>query len=439
MPENKKYVMLYKHKRGLLNAALIFMEEMKETMQFGFLGINYKNAGLDIRDKTSFTDAMNLDFFHKAEQAGVEQCMVLSTCNRSEAYYLYEEEGQQEQMRQIYEGMFPGVDLEGYLVELSGEQAMEYLFRVAAGMESLVLGEDQILGQVKEALDDSRTMGYSGKELNKVVRDAITCAKQMKTEWKISEVPLSVSYIGIQKLDQLCGIAGKRILVIGSGKTASLALTYIYEYKGVQVTACSRTYAHVKRLRQQFPGLTAIPYEEWRQAIVECDIVVSATSSPHLVVQKGDFVPAGPLTFLDLAAPRDIDMALAHDPQVTLINLDTLQAIAAKNQKEREQLIKESGKLMEEKLKETVDWFFQSRMDATIESLQQRCSLIVADGYDYLNRKMELTPREQKLLKKVLNASVQRLLREPIRELKKLDSEEQQEEYKRLVRQLFQI
>ena len=172
---------------------------------------------------------------------------------------------------------------------------------------------------------------------------------------------------------------------------------------------------------------------------MECDIVVSATSSPHLVVQKGDFVPAGPLTFLDLAAPRDIDMALAHDPQVTLINLDTLQAIAAKNQKEREQLIKESGKLMEEKLKETVDWFFQSRMDATIESLQQRCSLIVADGYDYLNRKMELTPREQKLLKKVLNASVQRLLREPIRELKKLDSEEQQEEYKRLVRQLFQI
>ncbi len=86
-----------------------------------------------------------------------------------------------------------------------------------------------------------------------------------------------------------------------------------------------------------------------------------------------------------------------------------------------------------------MDWFFQSRMDATIESLQQRCSEIVTDGYDYLNRKMDLTPREQKLLKKVLNASLQRLLREPIRELKKLDSEEKQEEYKKLVGQLFQI
>ena len=167
--------------------------------------------------------------------------------------------------------------------------------------------------------------------------------------------------------------------------------------------------------------------------------MVSATSSPHLIIRKEDFSPAGPLAFLDLAAPRDIDTAFAKESQVTLINLDTLQEIASRNQKEREQLLKESGKLVDSKLQETVEWFFQSRMDSTIESLQQRCSEIVTDGYDYLNRKMELTPREQKLLKKVLNASLQRLLREPIRELKKLDSEEEQEAYKKLVGQLFQI
>ena len=145
------------------------------------------------------------------------------------------------------------------------------------------------------------------------------------------------------------------------------------------------------------------------------------------------------MAFLDLAAPRDIDTAFAADGQVTLINLDTLQEIADKNQKEREALLAESSKLVESKLQETAEWFFQSRMDSTIESLQQRCNEIVSDGYGYLNRKMELSPREQKLLKKVLNASLQRLLREPIRELKKLDSEEKQEEYKKLVGQLFQI
>lgn len=408
-------------------------------MQFGFLGINYKNAQLAVRDRTSFTDAMKLELFQKAEEAGVDQCMVLSTCNRSEVYYLYERNQQQAQMQKIYEGMFPEVELQEFLLKLSGNEAMAWLFRIAAGLESLVLGEDQILGQVKEALDFSRTMGYSKKELNRIVRDAITCAKQIKTELKISEKPLSVSYIGIKKLEEACGVCGKRILVIGSGKTAALALKYIYEYAGVKVTACSRTYAHAKNLREQFPQIEIIPYEDWRQAVGDCDIVISATSSPHLVVRREDFTPVRPVTLLDLAAPRDIDTSFAQDPLATLINLDTLQAIAGENQKERERLVEESRKLIGEKLQETQVWLLQSRMDSTIESLQQRCNGIEEDSFRYLNRKMELGAREQKLLKKVLHASLQRLLREPIQELKRLDSEEEQEEYKRLVRQLFQI
>lgn len=369
----------------------------------------------------------------------MDQCMVLSTCNRSEVYYVYERKEQQAQMQRIYEGMFPEVELQEFLMKLSGNEAMAWLFRIAAGLESLVLGEDQTLGQVKEALDFSRTMGYSKKELNRIVRDAITCAKQIKTELKISEKPLSVSYIGIKKLEEACGVSGKKILVIGSGKTAALALKYIYEYSGVRVTACSRTYAHARNLREQFPQLEIISYEDWRQAVGDCDIVISATSSPHLVVRREDFTPARPVTLLDLAAPRDIDISFAQDPLATLINLDTLQAIAGENQKERERLVEESRKLIGEKLQETQIWLLQSRMDSTIESLQQRCSGIEEDSFRYLNRKMELGAREQKLLKKVLHASLQRLLREPIQELKRLDSEEEQEEYKRLVRQLFQI
>ena len=124
---------------------------------------------------------------------------------------------------------------------------------------------------------------------------------------------------------------------------------------------------------------------------------------------------------------------------VHLINLDTLQEIVAHNKKERECLLEKSRKMIEEELRETIVWLLQSRMDPTIDSLQQRCSAIAEDSYEYLNRKMELSAREQKLLKKVLHASLQRLLREPIRELKRLDTVEEQEEYKRFVEQLFQI
>lgn len=408
-------------------------------MQFGLIGVNYKKAQLDIRDKTSFTDGMKLDFFQRAEKQGVEQCMVLSTCNRSEVYFFYEEEGQAVKMRDAYMGMFPEVDLRDYLFELRGEEAIAYLFRLSAGLESLVLGEDQILGQVKEALDYARTMGYSKKEMNRVVRNAVTCAKRVKTELKISEKPLSVSYVGIKRLEADCGIAGKRILVIGSGHTAMLALKYLFEYKEVHVTACSRNHTHTKKLRETFPEIEVASFERRYEVMESCDIVVSATASPHLVVRREEFTPVRPVTFLDLAAPRDVDIALAKERLVNLINLDSLLRIVEENRRERERLVTESRRLIEEDLEETRAWLLRSRMDSTIESLQARCGRIVEDSYAYLNRKMELSPREQKLLKKVLNASLQRLLREPIQELKQIDSQQKQEEYKRLVEELFRI
>lgn len=408
-------------------------------MEFGVVGINYKKAQLNIRDKTSFTDAMKLDFFQKAANAGVEQVMVLSTCNRSEVYYFYEQENQQAQVREIYEEAFADISLTEYLIVISGRDAIAYLFRVAAGLESLVLGENQILGQVKEALEYSVTMGHSGKELNKVVRDAVTCAKRIQTKLKISEKPLSVSYIGIQRLNEICGIQGKKILVIGSGKTATLALKYIFEYQAERVTACSRHYAHAKLLREEFPKLQLISYEERYEVMKECDIVISATASPHLVVKRESFSPSGPIVFLDLAAPRDIDVSFAQEPSVDLINLDELQKIVKENEEERKILVKEGGKLIAEDLQETTDWLLSSRIDPTIASLQQRCSEIVEDSFGYLNRKMELSGREQKLLRKVLKASLQRLLREPIRELKHLNTKDEQEEFKKLVEQLFQI
>ncbi len=205
------------------------------------------------------------------------------------------------------------------------------------------------------------------------------------------------------------------------------------------MTACSRNYVHAKLLREAFPDIEIVPYDERYEVMGMCDIVISATSSPHLVIRKEDFCPKRPVTFLDLAAPRDVDIALGDNPQVVLLNLDTLQTIVMYNQKERERLVNEGKKRIEENLPKTVLWLLQSRMDATIESLQQRCDTIVEDSYGYLNRKMDLSAREQKLLKKVLRASLLRLLREPIQEMKRLDTKDEQEKYKHFVENLFQI
>lgn len=410
-----------------------------EQMQFGYIGISYKDAKLKIRDKVSFTDNQKIDFLQQAERIGIDQCMILSTCNRSELFFFYKEENHFEALKDLYISRLPEIKNSSYLNASSGVEAMEYLFRIAAGLESLVLGEDQILGQVKDAQEFSRTLGYGGKELNRVVRDAVTCAKKIKSRLKISENPLSLSSIGIRQVDQVCGIKGKRALVIGSGSMAVLAIRYLYEYEAGEVAVCSRTPAHAKELLTDFPDLLAVPYEQRYQEIKRSDIVVSATASPHLVIHKNSTELTHKTVFLDLALPRDIDEELKKEPLAHLLDLDTMEQIAAENKARRMQLIKISREWIKEAVRETCQWLSGSRVDATIESLQQKCDLIVEDSFSYLNRKMDLGPREQKLLRRILKASLHRLLREPILELKQLESKERQEEYQKVVEELFHI
>lgn len=415
------------------------MEIKLEQMQFGYIGINYKDAKIKIRNKVSFTDNQKIDFLQEAGKIGIDQCMILSTCNRSELFFFFREEKQLEDLRSLYAARVPEIKNTSYLKMSFGLEAMEYLFRIAAGLESLVLGEDQILGQVKEAQEFSRTLGYGGKEINRVVRDAVTCAKKIKSRFKISENPLSVSSIGIRQVDQICGIKGKQVLVIGSGSMAVLAIRYLYEYKAGKVAVCSRTLAHAKELLTDFPDLFTVPYEQRYQEIEKSDIVISATASPHLVIRRESIKLTHKTVFLDLALPRDIDERLREETLVHLLDLDTMEQIAAENQAQRIELTKISREWVKEAVKETQQWLSGSRVDATIESLQQKCDLIVEDSYSYLNRKMDLGAREQKLLRKILKASLHRLLREPILELKQLESKERQEEYQKVIEELFHI
>ncbi|MCI5730072.1 MAG: glutamyl-tRNA reductase [Eubacterium sp.] len=411
-------------------------------MVFGYVGVCYQETPLAVRELVSFTDSKKTELWNELEKIEVRQCVVLSTCNRSEIFFFFQSHKiTMQQIRQCYEAVFPGVPIRNYMKEMQGEEAMAYLFRVTAGLESLVLGEDQILGQVVEAMDFARTMGHSGKELERIVRDAVTCAKQIKTEYRISEKPLSVSYVGIQMLQKYSGIEGKKVLVIGSGKTAALALTYLVDGGAASILLCSRNTEHARELLAVYPQLTVIEYKDRYQEMAHCEIVVSATASPHLVVKKEEWSRPdnGEMIFLDLATPRDVDARLAEEEGVRVIDMDTLQQIAEKNQKERERLASLCQSLIQQKTEETMEWLRQSRMDTTIENLQKRCQGIVEDSYEYLNRKLSLSHREQKIVKKVLNASLQRLLREPIQELKQLEDDETQREYKKVLEHLFRM
>ena len=407
-------------------------------MVFGYVGIRYREAPLAVREQASFTDSKKIFLFQEMKKNGIGQCMILATCNRSEIFFFCSED-EAVTAASCFLACFPQMDLTPYMRAEQGRPAMEYLFRVAAGLESQVLGEDQILGQVVDALDFSRTMGYAGKELNKIVRDAITCAKEIKTEFGVSQKPLSVSYVGIQELKKRCSIEGAQVLVIGSGRTASLALAHICECEPEKIFVCSRDRSHAKQLKLSFSSLEIRDYSERYDLLHKCQIVISATASPHLVIKKEEAGNLSGTIILDLAAPRDVDERLSECPGVQIINLDTLQEICDRNLKERERLAEMSSPVIEKAVLSSEEWLRVSRMDDTIESLQDRCHAIVEDSFAYLDRKLVLENREKKLLKKVLNASLQRLLREPIQELKQISTVEEQDEYKKMVESLFRI
>lgn len=415
-------------------------------MKFGYCGINYRKANQDIRDRVSFTDSKKEEMFGLLAENGIYQSMILSTCNRSEVFYFFEEDSQKNIVSECFKKLFPqeSKSLDMYLEQDFEREAVKYLFRVAAGLESMVLGEDQILGQVREALEFSRTMGYSKKELNRVVMEAVSCAKKIKTSYRISEIPLSVGYVGVKELNLHCPIKGKRVLLIGSGQTAGLALKYIQEYEPQEITVCNRTRERAEKLIKEnltadIANVSIVSLKERYEAMKICDIVISATASPHPVIEAEKCSINKEIYMLDLAAPRDIEVSIADNPLCTLINIDMLGEVVEKNKREREELSKKAADVIEAYAEEAMNWLRLTTVDKTIESLQKRCDDIVSDSFSYINRKLSLTEHEQMVIERTLKASLKRLLREPVVELKSLETSEEQELYKRTVERLFHI
>ncbi|MEE1010270.1 MAG: glutamyl-tRNA reductase [Agathobacter sp.] len=408
-------------------------------MKFGYWGISYKNADIDVRDKISFTDRKKEELLSKLYEDGISQCVILSTCNRSELYFMYSSDDESEFVGKCYRNTFEDVNIDGILKNRTGDEAIKYLFAVTTGLESMVLGEDQILGQVKEAYEYSKAFGYTGKEINMIFLDAISCAKKIKTEIKISSIPLSVSYIGIKHLNEACCINGRNVLVVGSGQTSALAIQYAYEYGADKIYVVNRTKSHMKELKKIYPNLICGDLDERYTYMDECSVIISATKAPFLVIKANEYNLSSEKWMLDLASPRDIDTKFSENKLCHLYDLDSIKEESMKNMQERQKLALECEEIIGCACQETSRKLLSTRVDDTIKSLNQRCQEIVDDSSAYLNRKLDLSPHEQKIVIRTLKASLRRLMKEPIEELKALDDADEQDNYKEIVAKLFQL
>ena len=285
-----------------------------------FRGVDYRTADAVERERVR----------EELSRVVYPQCVRLFTCNRSEIYYW---DPQSE----------------------DSVAALDHLFRVASGLESMVLGEYQILGQVKEAYAAAQAAGTVGKALDRIFRAAISCAKQVKTELDLGAVPPSVCRAGLELVESRFGRAGKRVFVIGSGKTGTLAVRITAEKGAARIAACNRSPERAQHLARDY-GATIVDYAARYDAIAQSDIVVSATASPHMVVERARLSSIVPSVFLDLATPPDVDPSVGTLPSVTLITLETIGEKASGDCNERSAVIAAGRSIVSAQVEKTASW-----------------------------------------------------------------------------------
>lgn len=301
-------------------------------MQLILISISHAKAPLNIREKVSFTKRKQAQILDYIKLNIAEECVILSTCNRCE-FYMVGEEGTCKKMI-AYLILLAGADIKNYIDIYKNDECCKQLMLTASGLKSMIIGEDQILGQVKEAHEFAKDCKASGKYLNTLFRMAITGAKKVKTETLLSKTPVSAATISIKLCRNILKtLDGKNILIIGaSGKTGSIILKDLLSVKKDGIYATSRTHGEKKNI---IDGAAIIDYEKRYKNLDMYDVVISATSSPHIVLERNKIKSAlktkKTRVFIDLAVPRDIDA----DGEAGIIykNIDDLREIAETNNK----------------------------------------------------------------------------------------------------------
>ncbi|EQK49285.1 glutamyl-tRNA reductase [Paraclostridium bifermentans] len=411
-------------------------------MDFAVVGVNHNNTPINIRETVSFTDTQKIEGINFLLDNGIEEAIILSTCNRSEVYiYSNNISDKVEVVKNFYQDYFDVESIEEFLFNKTGEEAIKHVFNVSAGLDSLVLGEDQILGQVKDAHDFARQLGSSKKVFNKLFREAITVSKDIKTTTKISHQPLSISYIGIKCLKEKMGsLENKNALVIGLGKMSKLAMKHLEEEQLNNIYVTNRSYEKLKNIQDEYKNLIPIKYEDRYEVMDKVDIVISATASPHTVLKKDEMPKtSNKLIMMDIALPRDIDKNLNEFENIEVYDIDDLKKISEANDKKRRELASIGELIIDEKIEEFNEWLDTIKIDPTIQSLNDKCSDIREDTLDYIYRKLDLNCREKKIIDKMLTSALKRLVREPIINLKQIKDSGKQDEYIKIVEELFDL
>ena len=384
-------------------------------MFFYSFGLNHHKAGIDIREKVHFKDSDIIDASEILENEGFDEVVILSTCNRSEIFALTSEDKfSDEFFVKFFENYFSLGGLSSFIFVKKDLDAINHLFSLTCGLDSLIVGEDQILGQVSDAYETSLSLGFCKKILSEALKRAINLSKNIKSDSNISHIPLSLPYIAVKKAQEFDDLSNKNALVVGIGNIGKLCIENLME-TGAYVYISNWNMDKSIKIQNEYENINIISYDKIQENLGDMDFVFSATASPHLVLKKEHFKNINKeINIFDLALPRDCDPEISKISNVNLLDIDSIKDISKKNLDKRRKILQSYRADIDKKSKEFYKWMKEVKIDYILKDLNDRCDDLADKTMDYIFRKTDMTGSQKKKVDKAVRNALKKIARDPV-------------------------
>jgi len=399
-------------------------------MNIVIIGLNHRSATVDVRERLAVpASKMGESLYQLCAIPVIEEGLILSTCNRVEICALVKDTQKGvEAIKQFLLRSHPDLSMEMIVPSLyiySSTEAIRHLFRVASSLDSMIVGEPQILGQLKDAFEQAILHKTTGVILNKAFKKAISVGKRIRTETKIAESAVSVSYAAVELAKKIFGkLTKKTVLLIGAGEMAELAAKHLVSNGVASISVVNRTYERAVELAKSFKGIP-VKFEDYPEKMIKSDIVLCSAGAPHYLIRKEEVRQAialrknSPIFFIDISVPRNIDPEINELDNVFLYDIDDLQQAVESNIASRKKEAIKGEAIIEEEIKRFATWFKSLAAVPMIVALKARAEGIRQTELERVSGKLEgLSATQQKALEGLTQSIVNKLLHRPLTVLK---------------------
>jgi len=410
------------------------------------LGVSHKTAPVEVREKYSFKgEELETSLLQLNALPSVEECMILSTCNRVEIYFTSRASNP---FKEIYDFLTENKsatveEINQFFYKKEQKEAVRHGFYVASSLDSMVVGEPQIVGQFKDAFGAARDSGTIGTVMCRFCETAFKVSKRVRTETGISKNAVSISFAAVELAKKIFGtLSGKRVAIIGAGEMAELAVKHLISNGVSEVFVVNRTFERAVKLAKGFGG-KPFPLTELSTVLQMADIVISSTGAPGYVLTPENVIPAiekrknNPMFLIDIAVPRDIDPALNEVEELYVYDIDDLNEVVKANIEERLRAAEIAKEIIEEYVNRFIKWLRELEIAPLIAELKEKAEAIRKAELQKRLSKLNLTPEQAQEIDNLTRIIINKLLHEPITSVKKKAAEEERHQVVQIFREIF--